>query len=100
MLLQSAHADYDKKRIIYREEIEIKTRSEKKISPLKGRIGHHKKRPKAKKEICVTRRRKCPKHKGKILKVSNKTAEIDPTFAILFDSTSEVSRDEKLLFKM
>jgi hypothetical protein len=75
MLVRYAHADYDKKKIISREEIDIKTGSEKKISPLKGRIGHHKKRPKARKAICVTRRRKCPKHKGKILKVSNKTAE-------------------------
>jgi hypothetical protein len=75
MLLKFGHADYDKKKISFRKQIEIKTGSKIKISPLKGRIGHYKKRPKTKRAICVTRRRKCPKHKGKVLKVSNKTAE-------------------------
>ncbi|MCP4366772.1 MAG: TM0106 family RecB-like putative nuclease [Deltaproteobacteria bacterium] len=74
-ILKYAHADYDKKKIIFQKEVETKAENDKKNSPLKGRIGHYKKRPKTKKVIRVARRRKCPQHRGKDLKICNKAAE-------------------------
>ena len=74
-ILKYAHADYDKKKIIFQKETETKEENEKTISPLKGRIGHHKKRPKTKKVIRAARRRKCPQHRGEVLEIQNQTAE-------------------------
>lgn len=73
-ILKFAHADYDKRKISFRWETDIK-KDKAKRGGKKGHQAYLRVTPRAGKIIRVPRRRMCPKHKGVSLQSSENLAE-------------------------
>ncbi|MEK7396258.1 MAG: TM0106 family RecB-like putative nuclease, partial [Candidatus Poribacteria bacterium] len=74
-ILQFAHADYQEKKINFRQNEKLESDDKRKRGAPKGHQGYWRTIPKAQKIIHVPRRRKCPKHKDQVLQESKAMAE-------------------------
>ena len=74
-ILQSAHSDYEKKKILFLHNGNKKSNEKKKRGGQKGHPPYQKKIPKAGKIIRVPRKRKCPTHIGEPLQPSEEMVE-------------------------
>jgi predicted RecB family nuclease len=78
-VLKFAHADYDKKKISFRQDKtsndQTSDETNEKRGSRKRNLGHTKLRPRANKVICVASRVECPEHKGELLSESERIAE-------------------------
>jgi hypothetical protein len=76
IILKSAHASYDKKKIsLQKDEKQDKTQSKRKRGAQKGHIGHTKLFPKSNKIVLLPAREKCPEHLDESLIESTRIAE-------------------------
>lgn len=75
IILKTAHADYDKKKISLQGIKKKQIGEKRKRGAQKGHLAYHRVIPKARKVIQLRRRRKCYRHKGVTLQASEEMAE-------------------------